>query len=64
MKIAEIRALSADELRERIQTEVSNYETMKFNHHVTPLEDPSKIKQARRTIARLKTVLRELELKK
>lgn len=64
MKIAEIRGLSATELRERIQTEVANYETMKFNHTVTPLENPSQIKQARRTIARLKTVLREVENQK
>ncbi len=64
MKIAEIRGLSAAELRERIEAEVANYETMKFNHHVTPLENPSQLKQARRTIARLKTVLREIENQK
>lgn len=64
MKIEEIRGLSAAELRERIETETANYETMRFNHYVTPLENPSQIKQARRTIARLKTVLREIENQK
>lgn len=64
MKIAEIRGLSASELRERIESEVSNYETMRMNHAVTPLENPAQIKQARRTIARLKTVLREVENQK
>lgn len=61
MKVAEIRGLSVAELRERIQTEKANYETMKFNHKVTPLENSAQIKQARRTIARLMTVLSEVE---
>ncbi|MBP3227908.1 MAG: 50S ribosomal protein L29 [Bacteroidaceae bacterium] len=61
MKIEEIRALSPAELRERIETETANYETLKFNHQVTPLENPSLLKKARKTIARLKTVLREVE---
>lgn len=64
MKIAEIRSLSAEELRERIKTETANYESMKFNHKVTPLENPCQIREARRTIARMKTVLGELENQK
>ncbi|EJW92398.1 50S ribosomal protein L29 [gut metagenome] len=64
MKIAEIRQLSAAELAERIETEVANYNQMLLNHSISPLENPAQIKAARRTIARMKTVLREIELNK
>ena len=64
MKIAEIRQIPANELAERIETEVANYQQMLLNHSIAPLENTAQIKQARRTIARMKTVLRELELNK
>ena len=63
MKTAEIRKMSASELSERIATEVAAYEQMKLNHAVAPLENNSQIKAARRNIARMKTVLREMETK-
>ena len=64
MKIAEIRQIPANELAERIETEVANYQQMLLNHSIAPLENTAQIKQARRTIARMKTVLRENELNK
>ena len=64
MKIAEIKAMSASELAERIAVEVANYDQMKLNHSVAPLENNSQIKAARRNIARMKTVLRQKESNK
>ena len=64
MKIAEFRQIPANELAERIETEVANYQQMLLNHSIAPLENTAQIKQARRTIARMKTVLREYELNK
>ncbi len=64
MKIAEIRQIPANELAERIEAEAAKYQQMLLNHSVSPLENPSQIKAARRTIARMKTVLREIELNK
>ena len=64
MKMTEIKALETKELAERIESEVAKYEQMKFNHSVSPLENPSQIKAARRDIARLKTELRQRELNK
>lgn len=64
MKIAEINAMSASELAERIAVEVANYDQMKLNHAVAPLEKNSQIKAARRNIARMKTVLRQKESNK
>ena len=62
MKIAEIREMSTADLVERIQTEQASYQQMLLNHAVSPLENSSQIKLARRNIARLKTVLRQKEL--
>ena len=64
MKIAEIRELTTAELAERIETEVANYDNMKFNHNISPLEDHSQIKKLRRDIARMKGELRQRELNK
>ena len=61
MKTAEIRKMDAATLAERIETEVAAYETMVLNHAVAPLEKNSQIKAARRNIARMKTVLREMQ---
>lgn len=62
MKIAEIRQIPANELAERLDAEVAKYNQLKLNHSVSPLENPSQIRATRRTIARMKTVLREIEL--
>ena len=62
MKIAEIRKIAANELQERLDAEVEKYNQMLLNHSVSPLENPAQIKEARRTIAKIKTVLRENEL--
>ena len=64
MKIKEVRELETKDLAERIEAEVAKYNQMKFNHNVTPLENPSLIKAARRDIARMKTELRQRELNK
>ncbi len=64
MKIAEIRQLTTSELVERVQTEVTNYNHLVLNHSISPLENPMQLKKARKTIARMKMVLRERELNK
>lgn len=64
MKISEIRQIPAAELSQRIAEEVEKYNQLVLNHSISPLENPSQIKAARRTIAQMKTVLREIELNK
>ena len=64
MKMTEIKGLETKELAEKLETAVANYNQMKLNHAVTPMENPSKIKAARRDIARMKTELRQRELNK
>ena len=62
MKIAEIREMSTNDLVERVQAEEANYQQMVLNHSISPLDNPSQIRQLRRTIARMKTELRQREL--
>ncbi len=59
MKTAEVRALTAEELAEKIETAKAQYNQMLLNHAVAPLENPSEIKKARRDIARMMTILAE-----
>lgn len=61
MKAAEIREMSVADIRERIELEKSNLDTMKMNHAISPLEDTSKIAKARKDIARMMTILAEKE---
>ena len=61
MKASEVREMSIADLRERIGAEKASLDTMKINHTISPLEDTSKIKKARKDIARMMTILAEKE---
>ena len=60
MKIKEVREIETKDLAEKIEAEVAKYNQMLLNHSISPLENPAQIKAARRDIAKMKTVLREL----
>ena len=64
MKIFEIREIPVNELRKRIKDEEENLIHLKFQKATSQLESPIKIRTVRRDIARMKTVLRELEIKR
>ncbi|HEX9649518.1 MAG TPA: 50S ribosomal protein L29 [Cyclobacteriaceae bacterium] len=57
MKPAEIKKLSSEELREKIKGEKESLQKMKFSHAISPIENPMKIREAKKLIARLKTEL-------
>lgn len=59
MKTAEIKDLSVQDLTERIASEKAKLSTMKVQHAVSPIENPSIIKKTRRDIARMLTILRQ-----
>lgn len=63
MKTKEIRELSLNDLRERIETEKANMLRTKMNHSISPTDDLSQIKKARRNIARMLTLLEQMETK-
>ena len=61
MKTSEIKELSAAELAERIEAEKANLLRMKMNHAVSPVDNPTLMKNARRDIARMLTILGQKE---
>ena len=61
MKASEVREMSIADIRERIEIEKANLDTVKVNHTISPLEDTSKIAKARKDIARMMTILAEKE---
>ena len=61
-KTTELRAASDAELQKRIEEEQQNLSNLKFQKVFSQLENPMKLRQIRRDIARMKTVLRERQI--
>jgi len=59
MTPGEIRDLSEKEIETRIDEEQEQLEQLRFQHAVAHLENPSILRQKRRLVARLKTILNE-----
>jgi large subunit ribosomal protein L29 len=57
MKMSEIKEFSTKELEERIELEKNTLVRMRLNHTVSPLDNPMKLKFARKDIARMMTEL-------
>ena len=62
MKIYEIREMSSEEIIKRIADEEKNMVDLRFQHELKQLTNTAKLKEVRRDIAKMKTVLREREL--
>ena len=62
MKTDEIRALSMEEIQSRLEDAREEYFKLRFQFSGGQLTDTSRLRSARREIARLATILRELEL--
>lgn len=62
MKTSEIKDLTVKEIQERLDAQVARYDNLKLNHAISPLDNPMQIKEARKTIARLATELRQREI--
>jgi large subunit ribosomal protein L29 len=59
MKASEIRELGADERRRKTQELKQELFNLRFQHEIGQLENPQKMKQAKRDIARLETIGKE-----
>lgn len=59
MRSTEIRELNNEEILGRIREEQEMLTRVRFNHTISAVENPLKIRKARKTIARLKTILNE-----
>ena len=64
MTIKEVRGFSQTELQTKLKDSKNELMNLRFQHAVNQLENPHRIVEVKRTIARLMTVIRENELKK
>jgi large subunit ribosomal protein L29 len=62
MKQRVVAELSTPELKERLMEEKLQLSKLTLNHAVSPIENPNKIKEQRKTVARINTELRKREL--
>ena len=62
MNIDEVRGLSHDELMKELEDLQRGMMNLRFRKATLQLQDSSEIKSTRRTIARIRTVLREREI--
>ena len=62
MKNSELRGLSVDELKSKLAVEKESYKKLKFAHAITPIENPMKIREARKLIARIETEIKAKQL--
>ena len=63
MKAADIRELSSAELVEKVDTLKQELFTLRIQQVTGQIENPMRLKEIRKTIARIKTILTERELK-
>ncbi len=63
MKINEIRDLSADELAAKLNELKEELFNLRFQHATGQLENPMRLRQVKKSIARIKTIQAELRAK-
>ena len=59
MKASEVRELSADEMRRKVDELEEELFNLKFQLEIGQLENSAKLKQTKREIARVRTIIRE-----
>ncbi len=64
MKLNEIREKNYEELLQESKELKTELYRLRFQHATSNLDNPLQLKEVRRNIARVKTVMRELELEK
>ena len=64
MKASEIKDLSMEEMVRKLDDLKEELFNLRFQHETGQLENPQKMKQTKRDIARVKTVIRQSELNK
>ncbi len=62
MKIKEIRKLSTEELTKKVTESKKELFDLRMKHAVGSLDKPSTLKNLRKTVARMKTILKEREI--
>ncbi len=62
MKVTELRELSSAELEEKLVESKQELFNLRFQNAINQLENPKRIGDVKKTIARIKTIIHEREL--
>lgn len=62
MKASEIRGMSMEEMLRKVDDLKQELFNLRFQHETGQLENPQKMKQTKRDIARVKTIRKQSEL--
>lgn len=62
MKVIELRELSTEELTQKLADSKQELFNLRFQNAINQLENPQRIGDVKKTIARIKTIIREREL--
>ncbi|KAA3661857.1 MAG: 50S ribosomal protein L29 [Calditrichaeota bacterium] len=63
MKMWEINQLSREDIEQQLEDLVEEHQNLRFQHATKQLDNPLLLRSVRRDIARIKTILHELDLK-
>jgi large subunit ribosomal protein L29 len=63
MKLSEMRDKTHEELQQEVLELKSELYRLRFQHATNNLDNPLRLKEVRRNIARAKTIMKELEVK-
>ena len=62
MKTSEIRDMNPDEMQSKISDLKEELFNLRFQHEIGQLENPQRMKQTKKDIARMGTILKEVTL--
>ncbi|MGQ9627945.1 MAG: 50S ribosomal protein L29 [Anaerolineae bacterium] len=62
MKVSEIRAMTSEEIKNKMDEAYHELFNLRFQHSSAQLKNTNRLKEVKRDIARMKTVLHEREL--
>mgnify|MGYP004496509007 FL=1 len=62
MKVTELRELATEELQTKLADCKQELFNLRFQHAINQLDNPKKITEVKKTIARIKTIIHEREL--
>ncbi len=63
MKAKEVRELSVEELNDKVKQLKTELFNLRFQLAINQLENPMRIKAVKKDIARIKTIIREMEIR-
>ncbi len=64
MKLEELRKLSVEELNQKIKESKEELFNLRFQQATGNLEKPARLRELRKQVAKMKTIIRERELEK